>query len=68
MSTRLGMADGRLFTDARAHTLANEQIAQAIGIQVGDNYAYRQFLQQNPEKVEQLLNNMGGYKTNKWGA
>ncbi len=53
MSTRLGMADGRCLTVSTSSRIFNEEFAYQNGIDVRDNYAYRQFLQANPAKCIQ---------------
>ena len=52
MSTRLGMADGRYFTVTTSSRIFNEELAYKNGIDVRDNYTYRQFLQTSPEQCE----------------
>lgn len=49
MSTRLGMADGRMFTVALSNRIMNEYLADKQGIDVRDNFKYRQALQKNPD-------------------
>ncbi len=55
MSSRLGMADGRCFTVTVSSRILNEEIAHKSGIDVRDNYAYRQSLQNNPDKYIQMI-------------
>ncbi len=55
MSTRLGMADGRMFTEPLSSDLLNEQIAQKLGISPSDTYKYRMMLQSDPDKIMKLL-------------
>ena len=55
MSSRLGMADGRCFTVSVSSRILNEEIAYKSGIDVRDNYAYRQSLQATPEKYVEML-------------
>ncbi len=50
MSTRLGMSDGRCFTIALSNRIMNEYLAEKEGIDVRNNFQYRQALQKNPEK------------------
>lgn len=50
MSTRLGMSDGRCFTAVISNRIMNEYLADKAGIDVRDNFAYRQALQKNPEQ------------------
>ena len=57
MSTRLGMADGRCFTVALSNRVLNEYLAAKAGIDVRDNFAYRQALQKNPELFTKHLDN-----------
>jgi len=47
MSQRLGMADGRCFSLNSSSQLVNNFIMQENNIRMEDNYAYRQFLQNN---------------------
>lgn len=56
MSTRLGMADGRCFTATISNRIMNEYLADKAGIDVRDNFAYRQALQKNPEVFIQAFN------------
>jgi hypothetical protein len=60
MSTRLGMADGRCFTVALSDRILNEYVAAKAGIDVRDNFAYRQALQKNPEIFINQLQNQDG--------
>lgn len=55
MSTRLGMADGRMFTETASSDLLNEEIAQRLGISAADTYRYRMLLQSDPDKIMKLL-------------
>lgn len=55
MSTRLGMADGRMFTETASSDLLNEEIATKLGISAGDTYRYRMLLQSNPDKIMEIL-------------
>ncbi len=55
MSTRLGMADGRMFTEPVSSDLLNEQIAQKLGISASDTYKYRMLLQSDPDKIMKIL-------------
>jgi hypothetical protein len=51
------MADGRCFTVALSDRILNEYVAAKAGIDVRDNFAYRQALQKNPEIfINQLQN------------
>ena len=51
------MSDGRCFTVALSNRILNEYIAAKAGIDVRDNFAYRQALQKNPEIfITQLQN------------
>jgi len=44
MSTRLGDASGRRFTDYTAQTIRNEKIAIDAGLEPWDGYSYRRYL------------------------
>jgi len=58
MSTRIGMADGRCLTSFDSTNIVNDIIMQKNGIAYQDNYAYRQFLQNNgPEALRLPLKN-----------
>ena len=56
MSTRLGMADGRCFTVALSNRILNEYLADKAGIDVRDNFKYRQALQKTPEQFTKQFN------------
>ena len=45
MSTRLGMGEGRCLTSYMSNKQSNDVIMARNGIQIEDNYRYRQFLQ-----------------------
>ena len=55
MSTRLGMADGRCLTVTTSSRIFNEELAYKNGIDVRDNYTYRQFLQTTPDQCESFV-------------
>lgn len=58
MSQRIGMADGRCLTSFDSTNIVNDIIMQKNGIAYQDNYAYRQFLQNNgPEALSLPLKN-----------
>ena len=60
MSSRLGMADGRMFTELESSALLNEEIAQQLGISPSDTYRYRMFLQSDPDKIMKILQSRNG--------
>ena len=55
MSTRLGMSDGRCFTAVLSNRIMNEYLAYKSGIDVRDNFAYRQALQKTPEQFMRVF-------------
>lgn len=55
MSSRLGMADGRCLTVLTSSRIFNEELAAQNGIDVRDNYIYRQFLQNNPDECVKYM-------------
>lgn len=55
MSSRLGMADGRCLTVLTSSKIFNEELAYQNGIDVRDNYTYRQFLQNNPDQCSKYI-------------
>jgi hypothetical protein len=58
MSQRIGMADGRCITSFDSSSVLNDIIMQKNGIAYQDNYAYRQFLQNNgPDALNLPLQN-----------
>ena len=54
----MGMADGRCLSSFDSTNIVNDIIMQKNGIAYQDNYAYRQFLQNNgPEALNLPLQN-----------
>jgi hypothetical protein len=61
MSQRLGMADGRCFTISSSSQLLNNYVMKKQGINMEDNYSYRQFLQKSgPSLIDSLQATQNG--------
>ena len=58
MSTRIGMADGRCIQDFTPSRILHEELMSRAGINVYDNYSFRQMAQQKgPDAFELPLRN-----------
>lgn len=69
MSTRLGMADGRCFTNSSASSLFNNFVMLKNGIPLVDNYGYRQLLQnKGPGAIERIVSSVQPFGNNMRGS
>ena len=57
MSQRIGMADGRCFTNNNSSTLYNDYIMSKNGIKYEDNYSFRKLLQEKGTDVIEKVEN-----------
>jgi hypothetical protein len=65
MSQRMGMADGRCYQIHSSSRLINNYVMQQEGINMEDNYSYRQYLQRaGPTVLDKIQAAQGNEKCN----